>query len=179
VTQVPLHRAPAEEQSGANLGVRQAIAGELGDLTLLRSQIVARLDGPLAGCLARGQQLTASPFGERLHAHRRELLVRCAQLGPGVNPAVRPSKPLAEEQMRAGELSADPGSIQLLDRLAIRGFGIIAFAEKRPTARLDAKREAAASGLRGRRELVQRVPRNRRVTDARGSLNQLEQRPHG
>ena len=43
VAQVPLDGARAEEQARADLGVREPVAGELGDLALLGGQLVARL----------------------------------------------------------------------------------------------------------------------------------------
>jgi hypothetical protein len=49
---VPFHGARAEEEPRADLRVREAVAGQLGDLSLLRRQVVARLDGSRAGVLA-------------------------------------------------------------------------------------------------------------------------------
>ena len=86
MAQVPLHRAPAEEKPRADLGVREAIAGQFGDLPLLRRQLVARVDGPLADGLARRQQLAASAFGERLHADRGEVVESDAELGRARRP---------------------------------------------------------------------------------------------
>src|SRR5262249_27313363 len=37
MAEVPLHRARAEKQPGPDLGIREPVAGELGDLPLLRS----------------------------------------------------------------------------------------------------------------------------------------------
>ena len=41
----------------------------------------------------------------------------------GVNPAVRPSKPLAAQKVSAGELGPHPRSTQMLDRLAEPAVG--------------------------------------------------------
>ena len=64
------------------------------------SQIVTRLDRPLAHVLARRQQLPARALGERLHPHRRELVVRGAELGARVDSAMLAAQPLAVEEMR-------------------------------------------------------------------------------
>src|SRR5262249_30992564 len=53
---VPLHRAVAEEQLGADLGVRHALAGHGRDLGLLRRQLVEIVDGaPAHGLPRRGE----------------------------------------------------------------------------------------------------------------------------
>ena len=65
---------------GADLGVRQSVAGEPGDLRLLRREHVARLDRALAHRLAGGQELAAGALGERLGADAAEHLVGGAQL---------------------------------------------------------------------------------------------------
>ena len=48
VAQVPLHRARADEQLRADLRVRKAVAGEPGDLLLLRRELLARPGAALA-----------------------------------------------------------------------------------------------------------------------------------
>jgi hypothetical protein len=70
LAQMPLHGARAEEEPGADLGVGEPVAGQLGDLALLRGQIVARLDSSLADPLARRLQLSEGALGERLHPDR-------------------------------------------------------------------------------------------------------------
>jgi len=77
---VPLHRARAEEQLGADLRVRLPAGSQARNLHLLRGQLVERLDRALAHCLAGGQQLAAGALGERLHAHVREHRVGDSQL---------------------------------------------------------------------------------------------------
>src|SRR6266567_6105912 len=57
LTQVILDGAPGQEQPGADLRVRQAVAGQLGDLGLLGSQLKPGGDGAFAGGLAGGLQL--------------------------------------------------------------------------------------------------------------------------
>src|SRR5580698_10668094 len=76
VAQVPLDRARADEQLRADLRVRQAVAGQPGDLLLLRRELVARVGASLAHLLARGEQLAAGALGERLHPDRGEQAMR-------------------------------------------------------------------------------------------------------
>src|SRR6516164_1916608 len=80
VAQVPLDRARADEQLGADLWVQQAVPGEPGDLRLLRREVLARVGASLAHLLACGGQLAASALGERLHPDRGEQVVGRTQL---------------------------------------------------------------------------------------------------
>src|ERR1700730_3681472 len=61
--QVPFDRARGQEQLGADLRVRQAVAGQPCDLLLLRGEMVARLEAPLAHFLARGDPLPPGALG--------------------------------------------------------------------------------------------------------------------
>src|SRR5271154_4863248 len=80
LAQVPLDRARADEQLGADLRVRLPITGEPGDLRLLGCELLARLDSAVVDRLPGGQQLTASALRERLDAHRGAHLVGGTQL---------------------------------------------------------------------------------------------------
>src|SRR5262245_25093830 len=64
LAEVPLHGSWAEEQLGADLRVGLATGGALGDLGLLRSEVVECLDSALAHGLAGGHQLAAGTLGE-------------------------------------------------------------------------------------------------------------------
>src|SRR5690242_19354569 len=55
--EMPFDRARAQEQLGADLGVRAPIAGEARDLLLLRRELVARVVAALADLLAGREQL--------------------------------------------------------------------------------------------------------------------------
>jgi hypothetical protein len=77
----------ADEQSLADVGVRQTVPGEACDLGLLRGECIASLDTAFADPLAGGQQLPLGAGGERLDLHRTEQLERGAQLFPGVPAA--------------------------------------------------------------------------------------------
>src|SRR5277367_2314381 len=108
---MPLHRTRAEEQPRTDLRVRKPITRKLGDLPLLRSQIIACLDRPLARSLTRSQQLFASPLSEAFHPHRREHVMREMKLSASVDPPPLPAQPLAIQQMRAGECGTDPAAL--------------------------------------------------------------------
>src|SRR3954454_15936020 len=135
--EVPFDGARAEEQLGADLGVSSALSCQPCDVRLLRRQLVARLVAALAHRLAGGQQLTACAFGEPVGAHRREHLVRRAQLRTRIAPAVLTAQPLAVEQMAARELGAEPPAAQPVNRFAIEAVGCVALAQQRPGTRLE------------------------------------------
>src|SRR3954466_13414235 len=120
---MPLHGAWAEEEPGADLGVRQALPDQPDDLRLLSGELGARLDAALAGDLAGGAQLAGSALGEPLHAHPGEQRVRCAQLLPSVQPTTPTAQPLAVDEVGARQPAAEPGPAQPVDRLPIGALG--------------------------------------------------------
>src|SRR5262249_58931007 len=77
---VPLDRARGQEQLGAELRAGVAVAGQPGDLLLLRREPVARRGAAPSYLLPRGDQLPAGALGERLHADRVQHVVGRAQL---------------------------------------------------------------------------------------------------
>src|SRR5215211_6870945 len=131
---MPLDGPPAQEEPRPDLGVRQPIGGKQRDLSLLRSQIVASLDGPPPHLLAGGLKLLAGALGERLHADRGQHLVGGAQLVARVDPAVLAAQPLPVKQMSPGELGTPPSPCQSLDGLAIQALGTLALAQECPAA---------------------------------------------
>jgi hypothetical protein len=84
-------------KSGADLGFREAIAGEPGDLPLLSGQVVARLDAAPADPLPGRRELIVCAVRERLHADRRE------HVGEGL--MARPQGPRAD---RGGNWECKP-----------------------------------------------------------------------
>src|SRR5438105_4147271 len=134
LAQVVLDRARADEQPGADLRIREPVAGEPRDLGLLGGELVARLDGAFAGRLAGGQELAPGPLGEPLHAHRVQHLVGDAQLLARVDAAALAAQPLAVEQMRAGELHAHAGTAEACDRLAVVTLSDLTLAQQRAHA---------------------------------------------
>src|SRR5918996_3597060 len=139
LVEVVFDRAGADEQPGADLGIGEALAGEACDLDLLGGEVLAGLDGALAGPLAGGQQLPIRPRRERLDAHVGKHPVGGAQLLTRVAAATLPPKPLPVLQMSAGQLHANAGSGQALDRLEVEALHPLALAQQRTRARLDAE----------------------------------------
>src|SRR5580658_2592800 len=124
VAEVILGRARADEQPGADLRIRQAVPGQPRHLSLLGGQRTGPdgtggRSGARAGDLAGGPQLTAGPFGERRHAHLLQHLVGGAQLLTRVQAAALTAQPFPVQQVRPGQLGADPGPAQPLDRLPV------------------------------------------------------------
>lgn len=83
LAQVILDGASADVQATGNLGVRQPIAGQPGDLRLLSGEFASSIDPTLAGSLAGGAQLPPGSLGEGLHPIRLEHLDRDVQLVTG------------------------------------------------------------------------------------------------
>jgi hypothetical protein len=128
---------------------------------------------------ARRLKLLTCAFGERLHPHRGQHLVGCAQLLARVDPAVLAAQPLAIEKVRAGELWTEAGAPQPLDRLAIQIVSGRPLAQQRLAARFDAERELGAAGLCRLGQSLERVTGEHGLSSARDRLDQLGQRPHG
>src|SRR3954454_19485036 len=85
LAQVVLDRPPAEEQPRGDLRVAQAVVDdELGDLELLRGEVVERARVALAGRLAGRAQLGPRALGPRLGPEPLELGHGGAQVLPRV-----------------------------------------------------------------------------------------------
>jgi hypothetical protein len=95
--------AGAEEELGADLGVRPSVMGKPCDLLLLRRDLVARVISALAHGLARGRQLASGAIGASLATHRGEHGVRVAQLLARLHPTVLAPQPFAVAQPAAVE----------------------------------------------------------------------------
>jgi hypothetical protein len=54
-----------------------------------------------------------------------------------IHPAPLTPQPLAVHELRAGQLHAEPGPGEALDRLTVEGLRGVAIAQERPQARLD------------------------------------------
>src|SRR5262249_18296347 len=116
-------RTGGQEHPRADLWIAQAIAGQPGDVGLLRGQGGGCLEAALPYPLARSGQLPARSLGESFHAYRDELVVGRAQLFSGVGASALVPQPLAVEQVRAGEFRAQPRAAQPVDRLTIEVLG--------------------------------------------------------
>ena len=95
-------------------------------------EVVARLGGPPGHGLAGGQQLATGAFCERLGPGVAEHLVRATQLFTGVHAAARASQPFAVEQPSARKLDPDPGALEPLDRLTVKGVCALPLVQQRP-----------------------------------------------
>src|SRR3954469_19508011 len=177
VAQMPLDGPRAEKESRTDLGIREALAGQRRDLSLLRGQVVARLDRPLAHRLASRLKLSACASGESLHPDRRELVVGGMELHTCVDPAVLAAQPLPVEQMSAGELGTKPGPCQSLDRLAMQPLGTLTLAQERPAARLDSQAPVGVAGRGGRYHLLERTDRYLGPRGADRRFDQLSRCP--
>jgi hypothetical protein len=100
LAQVVLHRAHADEQPGADLLVRQALAGQPCDQGLLGGQLATGDDGAFAGGLAGGLQFAPGSLGEPLDAHRLQHGVGGTQLCPCVEASSLAAQPLFISSMR-------------------------------------------------------------------------------
>src|SRR6185312_16290718 len=92
--------------------------------------------GALARGLAGGLQLAAGPPGEPLHTHRLKHVAGAAQLGARVAAPALPAQPLPVKQMRTGQIRAQPGAAQPLDRLPEQLLRDWPFSDLRPTPSL-------------------------------------------
>jgi hypothetical protein len=169
---------------GADLRIGQAIPGQPGDLGLLGGQLAAGLHGGLAGGLAGGRKLAAGPLGEGPDAHRVQHAVRGTQLLAGVDAAALPAQPRAVEQVRAGQLGAQPGPAEARDRLPVLPLGGLAAAEEGADlgrAMRDNFRLRTVSYMNAQKP-ARALPGNRRKTAGRrpkaGELPPEPLRPH-
>src|SRR3954451_14677177 len=117
---MPFDRAGADEESFSDVGVREARAGELCDLPLLRRQFGWVLHvGSLAHRFAGRRQLAPRPLGERLHSDRGQELVGGTQLLSSVDAAVLAAQPLAIQQLCTSQLAAKPRTVEAIDGLEV------------------------------------------------------------
>src|SRR4051794_4794800 len=157
---MPLNGPRAEKQPRTDLPIRKPIARQARDLALLRRQVVAALDRPLAYLAARSQQLVTCALGKRLHPDRHEHFVGGAELLARIDPAILAAQPLPVEQMSPGELGAQPGAAQPLDRLAMQALGTLTLAHECPAARLDSQAPVGVAGRGGRYHALERTGRD-------------------
>ena len=83
------------------------------------------------------------------------------------------AQPLPVEQVRAGQLRAEPGTAQPPDRLAVQVVGLGAGAEQRPAAGLEAECGIVAAALRDLGELLEGIAGQPGLPAVRGRLDQL------
>src|SRR6476469_1874088 len=76
--------------------------------------------------------------------------------------------------MTSGELDADAGAGEPLDRLAVERLGGFPVAQQRPRAGLDAERPVGATGPGCLRKLAEGIDRELRLPASDGRLDQLD-----
>src|SRR5690349_20800571 len=177
LAQMPFDRPWAEEESRADLRIGHAVAGEPGDLLLLRGELVACLGAALADLLAGREELAACAFGEGLHADDGEHLVGRAELFAGVDPAALAAKPLAVEEVGTRGLRAERRAAQAIDGLAVEILGDGAVAQQRSGARLDSERPLGAAGSSRLRKALEPDRREPSIAAPGGRLDEFGRRP--
>src|ERR1700754_4553854 len=174
---MPLDGARAEEESGRDLGVREVLADETGDLGFLGGELTGGIERASRDGLAEGPQLSRGAFGERLGTHRREHLVGSAQLLARIHAAMVMTQPFAVDQMGAGEFSADPSAAETLDRLAVVPLGGVVLGHQRSRASLDPESPLGATGTGRLREPPESICGTHGYAGAAGCLDELDQHP--
>ena len=97
------------------------------------------------------------------------------QLVAGVEPPVLATEPLAVEQVGPGQLGPQRGAAQPLDRLGVALLGLLAFADQRSRARLQALRPVGTLDGRHGRQPAQRFSGKVRPSGSHGGLDQFGQ----
>jgi hypothetical protein len=78
----------------------------------------------IAGVLAGGVLPRGGPAGERRHSHAVEEIGRGGQVLTGVAAPALAAQPFAVDQVGAGQLCGRGGVREVLDSLAVQGFGV-------------------------------------------------------
>src|SRR5689334_15502407 len=174
---MPFDGPGAEEQLGPDFHVGAAVGGEPGNVRFLGGELAGRLGRPLAYRVTGGQQLTPSPFGKSLDAHRGEQVMGGPQLGAGVPAPVLPAQPFAVQEVSAGHGRAHAGTAEPLDRLAVAVLGGLAFTQQSPRAGLGAERPVGAAGAGRLGKPPESLGCARGLAAADGSLDKLGELP--
>src|SRR5918999_3307837 len=128
---MPFNGARAQEESARYLGVGQALADQAGDLCLLGGEFAAGVGGTFADGLAGGPQLSGGTLRECFGTRCGEHFVGGAQLFACVRLATLAAQPFAIEQVGPGELTADAGTAEPLDRLPVSTLGRLPVGQQR------------------------------------------------
>ena len=145
-------------------------------MLLLRGELAVGVDLAFADLLARGQQFAPRSLGEGVGTDFGEQVVGGVQLVAGVEPPVLATEPLAVEQAGPGTLGPQRCSAQPLDRLGVALLGLLAFANQRSRARLQALRPVGTLNGCHCRQPVQCFSGKVRPSGSHGGLDQFRQK---
>jgi hypothetical protein len=171
---VPFDSAWADEQLGAELGVRQSVTGESGDLGLLGRENLTRLDRALAYRLAGGQEFATGALSKRFGAETVRYLVGGSQLFACVDAPVLATQPFAVHQVGASQVNGDTAAFEAGDGLAVQRLGGPAVAEQRARSGQYAEGPIRPAGLRSFLELSE-SGRGVLAGTASGRLDELDE----
>src|SRR5438445_12295696 len=88
--EVVLHCARADDEPGADLGVRETVASQEGDLGLRRGELIERVGAPGANPFTCREKLALRTLGEGFGTHGCEQLVGCAERRASVDSPAPP-----------------------------------------------------------------------------------------
>src|ERR1700736_2721996 len=132
LAQVVLDCPCADEQTGTDLWIGQAVARHARNLSLLRRELlIGTGHRAFAGRFTRGADLPPGPLRESLHPHRLQHFVGDAKLCSRVDAATLPAQPFAVQEVRASEVCSHMGTAKTVDRLAVETFSGVAVTEQR------------------------------------------------
>jgi hypothetical protein len=120
--QVVLDSARTDEQLRADLLVRAPVAGQAGDLRLLRGEDVPVLLRAPGNLLAGSRELLARALGKGPRADSGERVMRVSELLARIDAPVLAAQPLPVQELGAGEVDDATAAPEPLDRLAVEGL---------------------------------------------------------
>ena len=154
--EVPFDGARAQEESSADLDVRETVVGEHDDLPFLGGEVSTCLVDAFPHCLARCQELATGTLGECVETHGRERLMSRPQLLARIHSASFAPEPFAVQQARSGQLGCDSGASEKLQRRAVVGLARLAVICQGLQSCLDAERKVRRRGSGMLRHAVDR-----------------------
>src|SRR4029078_11604190 len=113
------------------------------------------------------------PRSERVGAHACEHFERDAEVVARLDAAPLTPQPLAVEQVGPGDLYANAGAAQPMERFLVEALGVLAVAEQRARPGLDPERPIGAAVLRGEGELLECAFWDLVLSGSSGGLNEL------
>jgi hypothetical protein len=172
------HRPRRDEQLLTDLTVGESLGRQLGDLQLLRRQLIAGFRHATAARLTGRAQLAAGLVAPRLAAERVEGVARGAQQVPRIGDPPPPSQPLTESELRAGALERPAREIGAERRPEpLLCLGVVG---KQRAGVIQAERDPAAGALaRLRLDLLHARSRLLDAVEMQRGLGQVPDQPGG